>query len=150
MAYTDEKKLTAKDLLSGTKGWTEAEFLAKLEDFLKNVEGNGYIIAPTLSAFADYVEQPRADVHEWIRIHPVAGNQAKSMVADTFTSGAILKKYVPNATNFALKNICGWAEQPTTGVQSSKEKADEKKAESLLSEYLAQERNREKFISRRA
>jgi len=137
-----EKKITANDLINGIKGWSEADMLRSAEDFFKNVEQNGYEIVPTLSAFADSINQSRADVHEWVRLHPTASKQIAAMCADTIASGAMLKKYVPNVTNFALKNMCGWEEAPSKKSQTSKESADEKKAQKLLDEYIASERRK--------
>ena len=104
--------ITAKDLTSGVKGMSEKNMLTKFEEFLKDVEDNGYEIVPTISKFADYMDKPRRDVHEWFRLHPTASDQMQAMFADTIASGAMLKKYVPNVTNFALKNWCKWEEAP--------------------------------------
>ena len=136
------KGITAKDLTSGVKGMSEAEMLRRFEEFLKGVEGDGYKIVPTISAFADFMEKPRADVHEWFRVHPAASKQMRDMCADTIASGAMLKKYVPNVTNFALKNWCGWEETPQKKGKASKEVADEKDAAEKLDAYMAAERRK--------
>ena len=114
--------------------------LGKFEDFLKNVESDGYRIVPTISAFADFIEKPRADVHEWFRLHPTESKQMRDMCADTIASGAMLKKDVPNVTNFALKNWCGWEEQPQKKGGKSKNTADEKKAKEALETYITTEK----------
>ena len=116
--------------------------LQRFEEFLKSVEDDGYKIVPTISAFADFIEKPRADVHEWFRIHPTESKQMRDMCADTIASGAMLKKYVPNVTNFALKNWCGWEEQPQKKTSKSKKTADEKKAKEALDAYIAAERRK--------
>ena len=116
--------------------------LQKFEEFLKRVEDDGYKIVPTISAFADFIEKPRADVHEWFRVHPTESKQMRDMCADTIASGAMLKKYVPNVTNFALKNWCGWEEQPQKKTSKSKQTADEKKAKEALDAYIATERRK--------
>lgn len=139
------KKITAKDLTSGVKGMSEANMLAKFEEFLKKVETDGYKIVPTISAFADFMEKPRADVHEWFRLNVTASKQMRDMCADTIASGAMLKKYVPNVTNFALKNWCGWEEAPQKKGQKSKTKADEAKAEQALDEYIATKHGNKKW-----
>ena len=136
------KGITAKDLNSGVAGMSAKTMLQKFEDFLKNVETDGYKIVPTISAFADFIEKPRADVHEWFRLHPTASKQMRDMCADTIASGAMLKKYVPNVTNFALKNWCGWEEQPQKKTSKSKSTADEKKAKEALDAYIATERRK--------
>ena len=64
--------ITAKDLTSGVKGMSEKTVIGKFEEFLKTVESDGYKIVPTISAFADFIEKPRGDVHEWFRLHPTA------------------------------------------------------------------------------
>lgn len=135
--------ITAKDLTSGVKGMSERTMFEKFEAFLKKVEADGYVIVPTLSAFADYIEKPRADVHEWFRVHPTASDQMRDMFADTIASGAMLKKYVPNVTNFALKNWCKWEEAPTKKGKTGKEVADEKKAAEKLDAYMATERRKQ-------
>ena len=135
-----EKKIKAKDLVSGVKGMSESTILTKFEEFLKGVESDGFSIVPTISTFADYIDKPRADVHEWFRIHPTASKQMRDMCADTIAMGAMLKKYVPNVTNFALKNWCGWEEAPQKKGRKSKDVADEKKAKKALDEYTATER----------
>ena len=137
-----EKLITAKDLTSGVHGISEKTMIASFEDFLKGVEAKGYVIVPTISAFADFIEKPRGDVHEWFRLHPTASKQMRDMCADTIASGAMLKKYVPNVTNFALKNWCGWEEAPQKKGNKSKEKADEKKAKEALDAYIAAERRK--------
>ena len=137
-----DEMITAKDLTSGVKGMSERTMLTSFEDFLKKVENDGYSIVPTVSAFADYIEKPRADVHEWFRLHPTASYQMRDMFADTIASGAMLKKYVPNVTNFALKNWCKWEEAPRKAGKTSKEVADEKKAAEKLDAYMAAERRK--------
>jgi hypothetical protein len=136
------KLVTAKDLTSGVLGMTEREVVSQFEDFLKMVESGDYSIVPTISAFADSIGQPRGDVHEWFRLHPTASKQMRDMCADTIASGAMLKKYVPNVTNFALKNWCGWEEAPQKKGKTSKEVADEKKAAEKLDAYMAAERRK--------
>jgi hypothetical protein len=134
--------ITAKELTSGVKGMSEKTVIGKFEEFLKSVESDGYKIVPTISAFADFIEKPRGDVHEWFRLHPTASKQMRDMCADTIASGAMLKKYVPNVTNFALKNWCGWEEAPTKKGKTSREVADEKKAKEALDAYMAAERRK--------
>ena len=134
--------ITAKDLNSGVKGMSARTMLQNFEEFLKSVEDNGYSIVPTISAFADYIEKPRHDVHEWFRVHPTESKQMRDMCADTIASGAMLKKYVPNVTNFALKNWCGWEEAPQKKTSKSKNTADEKKAKEALDAYIAAERRK--------
>ena len=137
-----DKLLTAKDFTSGVHGISEANMISMFEEFLKSVEKNGYKIVPTVSAFADHIEKPRGDVHEWLRIHKTASEQMKLMCADTIASGAMLKKYVSNVSNFALKNWCGWEETPQKKGNKSKQSADEKKAKEALDAYIATERRK--------
>ena len=134
--------ITANDLTKGVKGISEKKMIADFEMFLKVVEADNYKVVPTISAFADYIEKARGDVHEWFRIHPTASRQMRDMCADTIASGAMLKKYVPNVTNFALKNWCGWEEAPTKKGKTRKEVADEKKAAEKLDAYMATERRK--------
>lgn len=134
--------ITAKDLTSGVRGMSEKTMTSSFEDFLKGVEADNYAIVPTISAFADFIGKPRADVHEWFRLHPTASKQMRDMCADTIASGAMLKRYVPNVTNFALKNWCGWEEAPQKQGKTSKEVADEKKAAEKLDAYMAAERRK--------
>lgn len=137
------KLITAKDLTEGAKGMSASEMTSAFEAFLKDVESGGYEIVPTISAFADFMEKSRADVHEWFRVHPTESKQMRDMCADTIASGAMLKKYVPNVTNFALKNWCGWEEAPQKKGKTSKEVADEKMAAEKLDAWAAE--NRKKF-----
>ena len=65
------------------------------------------------------------------------------MCADTIASGAMLKKYVSNVSNFALKNWCGWEEAPQKKCKKSRENADEKKAKEALDAYIATERRKQ-------
>lgn len=134
--------ITAKDLTSGVEGISESTMIQRFEEFLKGVEAEGYKIVPTVSAFADYIGKPRGDVHQWFRIHKTASDQMKLMCADTIAGGAMLKKYVPNVTNFALKNWCGWEEAPQKKGKKSRESADEKKAKEALDAYIATERRK--------
>ena len=134
--------ITAKDLTKGVKGMSERTMFEQYEAFLKGVELDGYKIVPTISAFAEYKKKPRADVHEWFRLHPTASDQMRDMFADTIASGAMLKKYVPNVTNFALKNWCKWEEAPQKKGRTSKEVADEKIAAEKLDAYMAAERRK--------
>lgn len=133
------KPLTSDDLIYGIKGMSENEMISKCEEFLKGVETT-FEIVPTFSAFADYIQQSRADMHEWVRLHPVAAHQMRDMVADTIAAGAMQKRYEPRIATFALKNWCGWEEQPTKKDSKSKEVADEKKAADKLHEWMATER----------
>lgn len=134
--------ITANDLTKGVKGISEKQMIADFEDFLKMVENGDYSIVPTISAFADCIGKPRGDVHEWFRLHPTASRQMRDMCADTIASGAMLKKYVSNVTNFALKNWCGWEEAPQKKGKTSKDVADEKKAQEKLDAYMAAERRK--------
>ena len=134
------KGITAKDLNSGVAGMSAKTMLGKFEEFLKTVESNGYATVPTISSFADFIEKPRADVHEWFRLHPTESKQMRDMCADTIASGAMLKRYVPNVTNFALKNWCGWEEAPQKKGQKSRQTADEKKAKEALDTYISTEK----------
>ena len=134
------KGITAKDLNTGVAGMSAKTMLGKFEEFLKTVESNGYAIVPTISSFADFIEKPRADVHEWFRLHPTESKQMRDMCADTIASGAMLKRYVPNVTNFALKNWCGWEEQPQKKGQKSRQTTDEKKAKEALDTYYKTEK----------
>lgn len=119
---------------------TEKTMLQHFEEFLKSVESDGFRTVPTISTFADSIEKPRADVHEWFRLHPTASKQMRDMCADTIAMGAMLKKYVPNVTNFALKNWCGWEEAPQKKSSKSKTTADEKKAKDALETYITTEK----------
>lgn len=145
------KLITADDLLSGIDGMTEKEVLAKFEEFLKWIETaelddegkvakTRYHIVPTISAFADYINQPRAEIHRWFREHPTASGQMREMCADTIAAGAMLKAYDARVTSFALKNWCGWKETPADKGKTGKEVADEKKAEEKLDAYWAAKR----------
>ena len=149
------KEITAEDLISGIEGMSEREVIEKCEDFLKDVESTvtdeeGKIIkkpfgiVPTFSAFADYIGQPRKDVHEWIRVHATAGKQMRDMVADTIAAGSMMKAYEPRIASFALKNWCGWEEAPNKKSRTSKDTADEQQAKERLDAYIATER-RKKF-----
>ena len=133
-------KITARELNSGVKGMSEKTMLQKFEEFLKGVEADGFKTVPTISTFADSIEKPRADVHEWFRLHPTASKQMRDMCADTIAMGAMLKKYVPNVTNFALKNWCGWEEAPQKKGQKSRQTTDEKKAKEALDTYYKTEK----------
>ena len=132
---------------------SESDVVAKCEDFLKDIESiikdeDGSIIkkpfeiVPTFSAFADYIGQPRADVHEWIRVHPNAGKQMRDMVADTIAAGSMKKAYEPRIASFALKNWCGWEEAPKDKGRKAKETADEKVAKERLDAYIDDEKLR--------
>lgn len=147
------KGITAKDLTKGIKGTSESEMITLCEEFLKDVESTVYddegkvlkkpfTIVPTFSAFADYIGKPRADMHEWVRLHPTAARQMKDMVADTIAAGSMHKAYEPRIAVFALKNWCGWEEQPQKKDNKSKEVADEEKAKEKLNEYIATERRK--------
>jgi len=132
--------LRPEDLTKGIKGMSEDEVIKKCEAFLKRVENTDFSIVPTFSAFADYIKQSRADMHEWVRLHPVAARQMRDMVADTIAAGAMQKAYEARIATFALKNWCGWEEQPKKTATKSKEVADEKKAADKLQEWMAGER----------
>lgn len=153
-----KKGITASELTKGIKGISEKDMIYKCEDFLKDVEmkvidEEGKIlklpfgIVPTFSAFADYIQQSRADMHEWVRLHPTAADQMKAMVADTLAAGAMYKAYEPRIATFALKNWCGWEEAPQKSGSKRKEVASEKKAKEDLRAYIEAE---EKVFKRNA
>lgn len=153
-----KKGITASELTKGIKGISEKDMISKCEDFLKDVEmkvvdEEGKIIklpfgiVPTFSAFADYIGQSRADMHEWVRLHPTAADQMKAMVADTLAAGAMYKAYEPRIATFALKNWCGWEEAPQKSGSKRKEVASEKKAQEDLRAYIEAE---EKVFKRNA
>jgi len=145
-----KKGITASELTKGIKGISEKDMISKCEDFLKDVETTVYGedgkiikkpfgIVPTFSAFADYIQQSRADMHEWVRLHPTAADQMKAMVADTLAAGAMYKAYEPRIATFALKNWCGWEEAPQKSGSKRKEVASEKKAKEDLRAYIEAE-----------
>lgn len=147
------KGITARDLTHGIKGMSENTIIEKCEAFLKDVETtvydengkvlkNPFGIVPTFSAFADYIGQPRAGMHEWIRLHPTAGKQMKDMVSDTIAAGAMQKAYDTRMANFALKHWCDWEDQPQKKDSKGKDVADEEKAQEKLKEYIATERRK--------
>lgn len=151
------KLITANDLINCVDGTSEKEMIRDFERFLKWVETTeldatgevtrqSYFIVPTISAFADFIEKPRADVHEWFRVHTAASKQMRDMCADTIASGAMLKRYDSRVTSFALKNWCGWEEAPAKKGKTSKEVADEKKAAEKLDAYYAAERKKFKVV----
>ena len=153
-----KKGITASELTKGIKGISEKDMISKCEDFLKDVEmkvvdEEGKIlklpfgIVPTFSAFADYIGQSRADMHEWVRLHPTAADQMKAMVADTLAAGAMYKAYEPRIATFALKNWCGWEEAPQKSGSKRNEVASEKKAKEDLRAYIEAE---EKVFKRNA
>lgn len=153
-----KKGITASELTKGIKGISEKDMISKCEDFLKDVEMKvvdeegklikpPFGIVPTFSAFADYIGQSRADMHEWVRLHPTAADQMKAMVADTLAAGAMYKAYEPRIATFALKNWCGWEEAPQKSGSKRKEVASEKKAQEDLRAYIEAE---EKVFKRNA
>ena len=153
-----KKGITASELTKGIKGISEKDMISKCEEFLKDVETTVYGedgevikkpfgIVPTFSAFADYIQQSRADMHEWVRLHPTAADQMKAMVADTLAAGAMYKAYEPRIATFALKNWCGWEEAPQKSGSKRKEVASEKKAKEDLRAYIEAE---EKVFKRNA
>lgn len=146
-----KKGITANELLKGIKGISEADMVKKCEEFLKDVEMKvvdeegkvikpPYGIVPTFSAFADYISQSRAEMHEWVRLHPTAAEQMKAMVADTLAAGAMYKAYEPRIATFALKNWCGWEEAPQKTGAKRKDVATEKKAKENLDAYIETEK----------
>ena len=138
-----ERKITAKDLTEGVKGITEEQMTGRFEEFLKKVEADDYKIVPTISAFADFMDQSRAEVHRWFTVHTSASKQMREMCADTIAGGAMLKKYDTRITNFALKNWCGWEEAPQKKGQTSKEVSNEKHATEALDAYIAEKRRKQ-------
>lgn len=153
-----KKGITAKQLIKGCEGISESEMISKCEEFLKDVEMKvvdeegkliklPFGIVPTFSAFADYIGQSRADMHQWVAGHPTAGERMKAMVADTLAAGAMYKAYEPRIATFALKNWCGWEEAPQKSGSKRKEVASEKKAKEDLRAYIEAE---EKVFKRNA
>lgn len=119
---------------------TEDEVLGLFEQFLKEVEDNEYKTLPTKSRFADFLGQPRREVMRYFALHSHAEAKMKAMIADTLIEGAMLKKYVPNATMHALKNICGWEDNPKQSkAQASKQESDDRKAKRELDEYIKEQ-----------
>jgi hypothetical protein len=133
---------TAKELTSGLNGVSANTILKKCEEFLKYVEDTEFEIVPTFSAFADHIQESRAEMHEWLRLHPTEGKQMRNMVADTIAAGAMKKAYESRVASFALKNWCGWEETPQKEGRKSKQTADEKKAKEALDTYIATERRK--------
>ena len=131
---------TAKELTSGLNGKSADTILKKCEEWLKYVEDTEYEIVPTFSAFADYIDESRSEMHTWLRLHPTEGKQMRSMVADTIAAGAMKKAYEPRIASFALKNWCGWEDTPQKAGEKSRKTADEKKAKEALHEYVKTER----------
>lgn len=120
---------------------SEDEVLSLFEQFIKEVEEGGYKVIPTKSRFADFLGQERCDVMRYFALHQHAEAKMKAMIADTLVEGAMLKKYVPNATMQALKNICGWEDNPKQAkAQASKQESDDKKAKKQLEEYIKEQR----------
>lgn len=132
--------------MAKAKELTEDEMLEKFEDFLEQVEEDGYQIIPSKSKFAKFMGVRPTEAYRWCGLHPHADAKMKKMTADTISAGAMLKHYNPSASALALKNWCGWEESPKTDkVQASKNQKAEKKAEELLDEYINEQRSRSKI-----
>lgn len=123
------------------KNATEDEILEKYEDYLKGIEEDGYKTVPCKSRFADSIGVSRQGMYRWCSLHPHADAKMKAMTADTIASGAMLKKYVPAAAQFALKNWCGWEDSPKVSkAQANRRDSEDKKAKQLLDEYIKEQR----------
>lgn len=119
----------------------EDEILELYENFLDQVEEEGYQIIPTRSKFAKSLGVRPSEMYRWLNLHNHASAKMKAMTADVIASGAMLKHYVPNASAMALKNWCGWEDSPKTSKEKdSKSAKAEKDAEKLLDEYIGEKR----------
>lgn len=125
--------------------YTEDELLELYENFLDDVEKDGYEYIPTRSKFAKSLGYRPSEIYRWLNLHPHASAKMKAMTADVIASGAMLKHYVPNASALALKNWCGWEDSPKTNKEKdSKTAKAEKDAEKLLDEYIGEKREKRK------
>lgn len=125
--------------------YTEDELLELYENFLDDVEKDGYEYIPTRSKFAKSLGYRPSEMYRWLNLHPHASAKMKAMTADVIASGAMLKHYVPNASALALKNWCGWEDSPKTNKEKdSKTAKAEKDAEKLLDEYIGEKREKRK------
>lgn len=129
--------------MAKVKSYTEEEMLDLFEDFLEQVEADGYSIIPSKSKFAKSIGEKARTIYKWCSEHPYADAKMKSMTADVISAGAMLKHYNPSASSLALKNWCGWEESPKKDKSlTSNDSKEEKQAEKLLDEYLKEQRSK--------
>ena len=78
---------------------------------------NGYIEAPTQTAFCGWLEKnfeatDRKTIYNTLnKIFPDIKGEFERIRGDTVAAGAMLGKYQPTMSIFALKNWCGWKDQ---------------------------------------
>lgn len=115
----------------------EDELLELYEQFLDGIEADGYKIIPTKSQFAKSLDVRPSKLYYWLGLHKHCEAKMRDMTADVIASGAMLKKYVPQASALALKNWCGWEDSPKTSKEAEKQSVrKEKKAADALDEYM--------------
>lgn len=119
------------------KRFKSGEQLIKLwEEFCASIETGGYSQVPTQTAFcrwlqANYKEADRKTIYNSLnKYFPDIKKEFERIQSDTVSTGAMLGKYQPTMSIFALKNWCGWGDN---GKRKEEEKADaESKIDRLI------------------
>lgn len=90
-----------------------------------------YAIAPTQTEFCRWLEinftgADRKTIYNYLNTYfPTIKSEYEKILSDTCTQGAMIGKYQPAMTIFALKNWCKWTDKQEIGLGNADGKAFE-------------------------
>jgi hypothetical protein len=102
---------------------TGKELIQLWADFCDQIRENGYIEAPTQTAFCRWLTREydgcdRKTIYTALnKYFPDIKKEFETIRADTIAEGTMLCKYQPTMSIFALKNWCRWTDKADVTVE---------------------------------
>lgn len=93
-----------------------ADLIELYREFCYEIEEYEYLVTPTQTEFckwlsSHYKDTDRKTIYNYLnKYFPDIKNEFDQIRSDVVSSGAMLGKYNPTMSIFALKNWCGWGD----------------------------------------
>ena len=99
------------------------DILYAWKKYCNEIADSGYSTTPTQTSFARWLEQELGEECDrrtiWASInkyYPEIKKEFEQVRGETVAEGAMLGKYQPTMSIFALKNWCGWKDQKSVDM----------------------------------
>ena len=105
--------------------------------FCEHIRANGYIEAPTQTAFCRWLAESFDGVdrktiyHSLNEYFPEVKKEFETIRADTISEGTMVGRYQPTMSIFALKNWCSWRDTPQNAAISEDNMRQDELSKSL-------------------
>jgi hypothetical protein len=107
------------------------------QQFCDQIRENGYIEAPTQTAFgrwlsANYTNVDRRTIYNSLNEYfPMIKKEFETIRADVISEGTMLGKYQPTMSIFCLKNWCAWRDNPASANYNAEDAQQDELSKSL-------------------